>query len=863
MKSVLTMLIFGCAVLLNIYFSDRSSAMEPAWSWTTSTPVLQRSESTTFVYNPYCPTHVQMFKVHRLSNSQTLCLYEGYDFRLGTFSASGFTSQLAIAYPFDDTFSVVDGVCNDGGECIYSSDQDVLLVKYRTSFNSYGLKVYKNVADRIIRIRDIITGQARYLFNADTPTYVLDDIAGQIVPVGALNVSNNGKWVVFEVKGLGFARMNLINGDLIRIAPSGPLYGIGMDPTAEMAISNDGNTVAVMGINAGISLISVKTSCGEPLTGRLEARFASAEKYCYESYIDTNQFIPHFFFGSHPTFDDGGGQLVFYAASHNQGHRKVMLRADKYEKGARLQYLALGDSFNSGEGESDDTFYLMGTNTSTEKCHTSKRSYPYLLAEMIPLSFASVKSVACSGARIGDIYGVDKFYKGQGDRLAGLGVTDLIASQRDAITLFVPGRIYQHSFVSEYEPQVITVGIGGNDAGFMGKLKTCAMPGRCEWASSASALAGTASEIKGLFVQLVALYNELRKNSPYSKIYAVGYPQSINPDGPCDPLTALLLDRDERVFMMQGVVYMNQVIRAAAYEAGITYIDIENSLKGHELCSGSFQPALNGLKMGDDIALIEKLPLLKILGNESFHPTPYGHQLIAQYIHARYQDIRTFSCYLSCGELTSVVMPSPYWPQQIQPDMLPREYPFLPSDWVVREEPTTITLPSGSIAPGSSVRVELHSIPLELGSVVADESGGMTKTITLPEGVVEGYHTIHLYGTTYSGQPVDIYYTVRVEKKATFAARFDTPPTINPTASLRAELPADEIMSIEAPSLLAYEQSKSQDRSNQGVKGEKNNAENENAGTILLISSIGAGILLAILLLLVWRARHRSADKLS
>src|SRR5262252_4081115 len=59
---------------------------------------------------------------------------------------------------------------------------------------------------------------------------------------------------------------------------------------------------------------------------------------------------------------------------------------------ARAQYVALGDSFTSGEGAGD---YLPGTNIKGDSCHRSRHAYPGAVAEQLAfkLSFH-----ACSGA---------------------------------------------------------------------------------------------------------------------------------------------------------------------------------------------------------------------------------------------------------------------------------------------------------------------------------------------------------------------------------------------------------------------------------------------------------------------------------
>src|SRR3546814_11868053 len=133
-----------------------------------------------------------------------------------------------------------------------------------------------------------------------------------------------------------------------------------------------------------------------------------------------------------------------------------------------LEYLASVDSFTSGEVETESRNYLARTDDEFEKCHGSSKSYPFLLAGLLSLS--SVRNVACSGAKMTDIFtGVG--YRGQGGRLGSIGLrlseSDTLNEQTRALDSFHPGAIAQARFVERSEPRLITrseerrVGKGG------------------------------------------------------------------------------------------------------------------------------------------------------------------------------------------------------------------------------------------------------------------------------------------------------------------------------------------------------------------------------------------------------------------
>ncbi len=458
------------------------------------------------------------------------------------------------------------------------------------------------------------------------------------------------------------------------------------------------------------------------------------------------------------------------------------MRADDYFAN-RIDYLALGDSFSSGEGETSDAYYLGGTNDIYEKCHVSSRSYPFLIARQLSISPNFMKSVACSGAETKDVVGLDDGYNGQGDRLGLSDInftsSDMVLAKYQAINDFIPGRIHQEDFVDKYQPKAITVGLGGNDAGFMDVLQTCLMPGTCEAAGTLQGREKMALEVQGVYGKLVDTYKKIHVDSPNSKIYAIGYPQIINPDGMCLG-TASFLDSTERQFVYEGIRYLNRVVAAAAKAAGVKYVDIENSYGQNVICGLDALTAVNLIRLGDDIIdPFKDVPFVNmvtgnVIGNESFHPTPVGHQLDALSIANSVPNILTDD-YCGNGMVVcpddSVVAPEPslYWlPDGKHNYMLQKITKLLGAGGGVRgitaAEIVNIALGSQSLQPGSLVSVAIHSNPIALGEFTVAGDGSVSVNITIPDGLEDGYHTIHLYGTSYSGEAIDLYQVVAYKK---------------------------------------------------------------------------------------------------
>ena len=281
---------------------------------------------------------------------------------------------------------------------------------------------------------------------------------------------------------------------------------------------------------------------------------------------------------------------------------------------SKIIYLALGDSYSSGEGDIDATgitHYIPGTNVlgnykdgiPRELCHVSDRSYPFLLAKDMQLSRGNgMQSMACSGAVRDDVYtnAGPSFtyaqYAGQNTPLYGATLPRLqnvIAKEslkQEALNAFIPGRIQQIELVKKYQPKVATIGISGNDLGFGNILMACIQKfaDTCDYAKPAG-LADLGSVIQANYDQQLALYRALKQASPGTDFYAVGYPQFINGDKAYCWSILDSLNEQERLMISNAVTFANQTIKNAASAAGIKYINIEDVLKDYsgDICSGS------------------------------------------------------------------------------------------------------------------------------------------------------------------------------------------------------------------------------------------------------------------------------------
>jgi len=659
---------------------------------------------------------------------------------------------------------------------MYLPASDTLVTKqYLINGIVRSLVVYKNFTKRLTRVSD--GSVTSYNFDSTNPDYIFKSTDGYAWPVAGVGASSDGKWVGVEFRQKGIGLLNIDTLEMKRISTLAFTYGQGLDPATEIAVSNGGKQVVVAGTKADMTIIEVDDSCGDEATDANLFSVGPIEIPC--RIVDFNPYDLIYRFNSAlgPRFSESGGELNFYVTSYNHEMREIVLRAAGYG-GQRIDYLALGDSYSSGEGETSDKYYLPWTNEKYEKCHLSSRSYPYLVAKASNIDSKYMRSVACSGATTKDIVNVEATYMGQNNRLGknelGIEGVDAVVAKTYARINFIPGRIPQEGFVEFYKPKVITIGVGGNDAELINKLGACARPGAaCGWVGDSKKKEQTAYEIKAVYDKLVAAYRKLHINSPDAIIYAIGYPKVINEGDECSAVLNQFLDKPERIFMNESVKYLNEIIESAAKAAGIKYVDIYESFGDKVICGSKSPSAVNLVRTGDEISLLGDSDWFKYAGNESFHPSPAGNKMIADIITKELGDILSYK-YCANGEIICpdkiVTAPDPvnlsYWMPEGDHNYAAQKAADFVSDCdkTCGESDKQLKLDPSSLMPNSSVEIEIQSTPQNLGNFVVNSDGSLDTTVKLPLDLEEGLHTIWLYGTTYSGEPIELYQIIRYVK---------------------------------------------------------------------------------------------------
>lgn len=167
---------------------------------------------------------------------------------------------------------------------------------------------------------------------------------------------------------------------------------------------------------------------------------------------------------------------------------------------------------------------------------------------------------------------------------------------------------------------------------------------------------------------------------------------------------------------------------------------------------------MNALRAGDDIAPLSFLPKNKVIGAESFHPTPAGHARMASTIE---QETRDFWYDFSCNSCSDQTTPVSYWGDFTLSSVgYSVAMQFLKAGTYLAEELLQLELDEETFAANSTATVTIFSDPTELGVYQTAQDGSLSLKVAIPPSVEPGYHTVHVVGRSDFGEKVDVYQTI-------------------------------------------------------------------------------------------------------
>lgn len=238
------------------------------------------------------------------------------------------------------------------------------------------------------------------------------------------------------------------------------------------------------------------------------------------------------------------------------------------------KYVAMGDSFSSGEG--NPLFEAETSQGGVNECHRSPKAYPRLLQQDPGLDLGPTAFVACSGATTASI-----MYGG-----SGVGAWDELPQ------------------MSQLSPatKLVTITIGGNDIKFEEFAAAC-VTSNCSSSSDEYQEAWDIMTDSGrpdylpdqLEIVLGAIADGLTVGNTTAQVYVIGYPDVITHDAwtsttSSDPWNCLYVSEISAAGAEDIVIKLNDVIStavAAFDDSRFVYVDPldeESPFIGHELC---------------------------------------------------------------------------------------------------------------------------------------------------------------------------------------------------------------------------------------------------------------------------------------
>ncbi|MFJ8440542.1 SGNH/GDSL hydrolase family protein [Kitasatospora griseola] len=225
-------------------------------------------------------------------------------------------------------------------------------------------------------------------------------------------------------------------------------------------------------------------------------------------------------------------------------------------------YVAVGDSYTSG-------LTIPPQNGAPPGCGRSGVNYPSLVARQLGLQ--DFTDVSCSGARTGDLTSAQRTDNG------------VNPPQLDALG---PAT------------RLVTVGIGGNDAGFLDVLGRCALenvrynliggnsdaPCRSYYTTGAGR-GEVQRKVQDTGERLTTALGEVKRRSPQARIFLIGYP-ALLPQDPtrCAKTLGDGIAAADIGFVAEQEQQLNAMLRQRAEAAGATFVDTYASSTGHDMC---------------------------------------------------------------------------------------------------------------------------------------------------------------------------------------------------------------------------------------------------------------------------------------
>lgn len=217
---------------------------------------------------------------------------------------------------------------------------------------------------------------------------------------------------------------------------------------------------------------------------------------------------------------------------------------------APLNYVALGDSYTAGPLIPDQTLDPLG-------CLRSTSNWAQITAAALGLKLTDM---SCSGATTADMKGAQS---------TAIGTNPPQLSAVNAST------------------NVVTLGIGGNDIGFVSIIEHCAAILPIGHPCKNKYVHGNDNElldrIEATAPLVGAVLMQIRAAAPKAKVFVVGYPDILpQSGGGCWP--SVPFAPEDLSYLRQTEVQLNAMLASEAKDYGDHYVDTYTPSIGHDAC---------------------------------------------------------------------------------------------------------------------------------------------------------------------------------------------------------------------------------------------------------------------------------------
>ncbi|MEV7794370.1 SGNH/GDSL hydrolase family protein [Streptomyces sp. NPDC087512] len=248
-----------------------------------------------------------------------------------------------------------------------------------------------------------------------------------------------------------------------------------------------------------------------------------------------------------------------------------------------LDYVALGDSYSAGSG-------VLPVDPTNLLCLRSTANYPHVIA-------------ARTGARLDDV-------------TCGAAQTKHFAQSQ------YPGVAPQTDALGA-DTDLVTLTIGGNDNGtFINAITACGTAGVLSGGkgSPCADKHGTSFDDQieaNTYPALKEALRSVRAKAPNARVAALGYPWIMPATADPSCFWKLPIAAGDVPYLRGIQEHLNQAVRRAAEETGVTYVDFSRVSEGHDACQAAGTRWIEPLLFGQSLVPV--------------HPNALGERRMAEH----------------------------------------------------------------------------------------------------------------------------------------------------------------------------------------------------------------------------------------